>query len=1516
MTSIILLNGASPLLAIATTVDSSIVESSTAEPTTDTSNVENPETVTEEIPASEEPAAEPEYVEVEADYDENELSDEYKEDSAQPAVYLTEKNLTDEVTFKGEILAGIEQQENRRTETHLTKLVLQCSESDDSWGDVHTFEIKDDSTAIQVEKYAFDFSKSLDEVKAGNYRLIAEYDIQEYEEDSLKRVNRHKGMFMVGEVEDESEEEVSSSDTDASSQNLTQSEAKSSTNQLPFSGSLYASNGLGRSGNPALEVIYQGPREFNRVGITNVKNRSATAQVSYEADQHLTVDGTTYAVWSTSSTYMRDVIQPSQLLGNSYSLSETDWQRLVNNGNYTQGEIVSIGGGRRQDKFNLTGLLPNKYHYVWFIRIVTTTGPFGSITSRSGYFPTDTTQWLNNDKNIYNPFRFKTDMPDPLTITAPKFYHDSTTQAGTTIKMEGQAYTGDITPTNYQGRVYINNGVNTLNPVTALGHNLNPKTYHGGTITGLKPGTRYQGQVMIRNYLEGPIYSDWGGKDGKNTYFYTPNTVWEPSVASRNTPTTTTDASATLYARYNVGETPAHPTSVKVEYKEAASGTWSSTSAGSIEPANNRVKFSLSGLKAKTAYDVRVSVLNASGIWSYSSNAHRFTTNGIKLSLNPPNFSTIEINGGNGGTSVQLSSSSYTGDITTTPNTGILEMAYENAPSTSFQTKLTGIQYSGGVVNSSGRTVTGLERGTKYKARLKINDYGTNGTNGSPQFSGEKSVSTTNFVNTPVLSENKAPTATVRASARFTSTYVVNSNPALAAHPTSLEVIICRPNLGEQWDFDNPLPTQSGQGPYVEILTFGNGNIDFRVRNLDPKELYRVAHRVRNAGGISNWAEGSTVTTYANPITISSQPTITVNSATSAILNKGSYSGDASRTDLKVQKQTTTGAWVDSNIPSYENVPMNSTHYATTTQLGFPFGGLLPGSKYRSKIMMKYNDASNRWQDSSTDYGWYEYITPNVVATPSSFTFGDPPGIANEATVTLVASYEASDGISGSHPTDSSWDSVNNSWNNVQVEISRTGEDSGFWRITDNTSDGRLVPTEPPVVDPVAKTVTFKVSGLLIKQEYWIRCQVKNDSGIWSGYPNGKYIKTPGLKLTINAPKFKQETATDTSIDMEGQRYNGDITQFNGQGIVKVTPNNGGIWENKVTDLMHMQNQGTALNPQFYADVTVPNLEPGTQYRGQVAIKDSIEEYRDSPWGGKDGIDTHFYTKNGIKTLSEPTQETPTSSNGAVATFTAGYKAADINPAYIAAHPNKVKVFLSTDGISYDLITTTSSGPKLEADDDINTIDKEVTFKLEGLQENTHYYVKYAVVNEGGTSSKSAPYEFDTLGRTPGFYVHEAPSYFNFGVIDYSGSELSHSLVNASPTDETLIDFENINVNSQWILSAKLSQLLVSNGSETLSGSKILLDREIKKTADNGTTWNTVVSTYFDSIIGVSGQLTLPSDGSTSVPIVKATDIAYGKGNFRSVIPLDSVELVVPANTGMEGKVYEGKITWTLDATP
>lgn len=1516
MSSILLLQSLSPLLAVATTVETETTEATMSSEQSSQTSAPATEQSTEE------PPAEPVYTEVEKNYEDNELSSDYQEQSAQPAVQFTKKELTKEVTLEGEILSGIEQQEGQRTETRLTKFLLQKKEKD-TWEDVQSFvSKKEEEQTIQDQAYTFAYSETLKKGGVYQYRFVVDYEIRRYEEEQLKEVDRHKAHYLIGEVKvkEEAAENSEEETMEESSQMTEESnrEIKESAPEILSREEFKAKTAREISPLAVSDIHISGTDINNLLNITNIKKNQATiSSRARSVGNDSALPGDIYIVWSTNQYYIRNVIQPSS----SLFMNDSDWQRVVAGGNYKLSTETGNGANLiRESQVTITGLSPNTTYYFWMFRKVLVNGPGFQNVTWPPHVPDGTTT-RTQDTNYIVPYRFTTDAPDPLTVTKPKFYHDNNTKAGDRIQMAGQRLYGDITPNNYQGTVQISNGVSTSTPVTTLGHDLgwggtttDHKYYHSGTITGLTPGTRYQGRIGIKNYAGNLVYSPWGGKDDQNAYFYTSNTVWKPVVQSKNSPTSATNASATLYAAYNVGNVAAHPSNSLVEYKEASSGTWLNA-AGTIAQTNNRVNFTLSNLKANTSYQARVSALNASGVWSYASEILTFTTNPVKLVIDPPVFDASKTTS----TSVTLGSSGYTGDISTNGNDGILEMSGNS--SATLATKFSNVQHSTtrgfsnakGVVNNvtNGRQITGLTAGTKYQARLQIKDYGTNGSNGVLQPSNQTTICTTNVANLPTLTTNGniRPTATTKAALSLKGTYKFNSVTSLAAHPTEV-LVMTKTNEQADWPWGSPLPTTAhSQNPYVQITSLGGGDLRFTIRNLETSKYYRVAYCLKNAGGYSNWAEYSGgITTLAQEIKIPAQPIFTVSNATSAILNTGSYSGDANRTDLKVQKQTGASSWIDVNSTSYNNVPMNTTQRKYATPLGYGFSGLTPGSKYRSKIMMQYNDSSGQWQDSSIAHGWYEYITPNTVSPPVITKLANIAETPNGAAISVSGQYQV-DTQYPQHPKNSGVsDGVGGK--GVQIEI-KGPTDSVFVPAGSKVSDLQINSSGS------TPSISFKLNNLDTAKSYVIRYRVKNDSNLWSEWGSSASFVTKGIDLTLDPPILDQGSATTNSINMIGQRYYGDITQTNNQGAVLITSIGESQWHVVESGVLgHTLGRGDSNTPNNkYNNYLIGGLTPGTQYKAQVHIKNFDGDTRSSQWSNQ-----FAYTKNTIDNLTSHAPSTPTAYNNATATFTAGYQAGG-NPlatiTEVPAHPTKVNVYLSTDGLNYDLLDVDSgaSGPRLFRDDDINTSGKTSTFKIEGLLENTHYYVKYSVINGGGESSLSAPYDFTTLSRPDGLYINERPAEFDFGTVDFSSNNSTHPLEDTSG-NETAVDFENINVNNNWSLSAKLSELKVDGESHLkLVGSSITLNNQLKETTDDGTTWTPADPTKLASGVNTTGPITLLADDSTSVELFKTADIPYGQSRFRNIIPLSSVSLFIPGNQGVKGKEYEGHITWTLNAT-
>ncbi|EOH94483.1 WxL domain-containing protein [Enterococcus pallens] len=860
--------------------------------------------------------------------------------------------------------------------------------------------------------------------------------------------------------------------------------------------------------------------------------------------------------------------------------------------------------------------------------------------------------------------------------------------------------------------------------------------------------------------------------------------------------------------------------------------------------------------------------------------------------------------------SVVLGTSYYTGDITQTTNDGILEMT-SNTSLTNWGNKFTNVQHETkrGITNSkgkindvtNGRQVTGLTPGTKYQARLKIKDYGTTGTNGNVKSSGETTFYTKNSVESPVLVQNNPPVGTTKGSATFTGSYGYSSVPALAAHPNKATV---RVNTGSGWSGDLTATTT----PAVQVTKLANGQVAFTLTKLEPKTNYQVAYNVTNLGGTSEWAflRGGSFDSRGLPLVLDA-PKFNVTTDNAATLGLSGYTGDISPSEndgvLEMTSNTSLTVWQN----KFTNVQHDIGRGTSTSKgkvnnvvNGRQVTGLVPGTKYQARLKIKDYGTSAQVQTS----GETTVYTKNSVTSPV-LNENNSPTTTTPASAVFTGSYGYNSVNSlAAHPTSA--------------------------RVRVNTGSGwgqDLTATTTPAVQIITLAngqIRFKLTNLSPKQKYHVAYNVTNQGGTsnWAflngtdNFDEGNF-STKGVKPDISPPIFLQTTATPTSIDMKSGTYTGDLGTLVNHGIIQTESYNVGAEKDStanVTDLAHDPILKT------YAGSRVEGLNPGTRYRGWVAFKDYGTNGTDGSYSYKErteanGDPYYFYTTNSINNLTEPVRGMPTTANNATATFTAGYQAAGQHSAQVAAHPTKVKVFISTDGSSFDEITTSTSGPRLSRDDDIDSSAKTVTFKLEGLQENTRYYVKYSVVNQGGESPESTVYDFITLARPNGFYINQTPQAFDFGTVEMSENTMSHPLQNISGGGNYFsVDFENINMNSQWTLSAKLSKLQVVGGQQTLAGSSILMDKELKRTTDGGGTWETPDSTKFDSILGIQGSsISLPSDGETSVSLFKATDIPYGIGHFENRIAKDSVRLVIPGNTGQKGKTYSGKITWTMD---
>lgn len=850
----------------------------------------------------------------------------------------------------------------------------------------------------------------------------------------------------------------------------------------------------------------------------------------------------------------------------------------------------------------------------------------------------------------------------------------------------------------------------------------------------------------------------------------------------------------------------------------------------------------------------------------YVFNGYEFTTDSAApLSINAPTFTQASATHN----TIPMVGKNYTGDIFQTSGQGKVQVTSNDG--TTVQDKVTNLGHTtsqGGSYNSA--TVSGLTAGTRYKGRTAIKDYG--GTWRYSPWSGY--FYTANTVNQPTVPSQTAPTTSNNAIAQVSATYNVGD---VAAHPTVVEVQASTNNSA--WSTLSTSTTPATTNPAINT---GSKNVSFTLSKLNARTKYYVRYRVRNASNVwSGYSTSREFTTGSMALTLNT-PTFTQATAThNAIYMTGAtYTGDIFQTSGqgKVQVTSDDGTTVQDKITNLTHTVSRGGSYHNVT-----VPNLVAGTRYKGRVAIK--DYGGTWKYSGWSGYFYTNNTGNQPAVPTLNT----PTAANNATAVVSATYNA--GNVAAHPT------------TTEVQIST---DNSNWT-TINTSTTPA--TTNPSITTGSKTISFTLSKLNSKTKYYVRYRVRNASNVWSGYSTSREFTTKGVPLVISPPVFDQTTATATSIQLKPGTYTGDISQTANQGVVFTESYKSGTndndWIARVNNLQH-----TTTTNGTYAATMVNGLTPGTRYRGWVQFK-NFEGTVVGPIGQPAGAaNEYFYTKNTLSSLSAPTLNTPVAEQGATAEFSMDYQAAGDHPDQPAAHPSKVKVYLSTNGVDFSEISTQSGAPSIDTYN-LDTTNKKATVKIKNLSAGQPYYVRCSVVNQGGESEQTPARAFTTNQRQAGFYISETPT-FNFGVQSVSPTAITAGLSNTQETENFGIRMENVGINSNWSFAARVSSLQTQDGSnQELTGAQIAFDKQLQKTTD-GVIWQSVTQD-FEGLSETTAILT--ADNSTT-QLWKSTNIAAGQGKFRTTIAFDSVNLLIPGNSGKKGGFYEGKIEWLMVNEP
>lgn len=657
-----------------------------------------------------------------------------------------------------------------------------------------------------------------------------------------------------------------------------------------------------------------------------------------------------------------------------------------------------------------------------------------------------------------------------LTLSTPTF--TQSTAIATGIYMVGTTYTGDIFQTSGQGKVQVtsNDGTAVQDKITNLTHTISQGgTYHNITVSGLVAGTRYRGRVAIKDYTGTWKYSGW------SDYFYTPNTVNQPTITTQNTPTAANNATADVSATYNAGDVAAHPTSTDIQISTNNS-TWSTITADTTPAITDRVfntgsksvTFKLSKLNSRTRYYVRYRARNSSNVWSDFSASREFTTNSVALALTAPTFT----QGSATATSIPMVGKAYTGDIFQTTTQGIVQVTPNDG--TTIQDKVTNLGHTnttGGSYNSA--TVGSLAAGTRYRGRVAIKDYG-----GTLRYSGWSDYFyTPNTVNQPAISTLGAPTAAADATADVSATYNAGDT---AAHPTSTDIQISTDN--STW---STITAETTPAITDRVFNTGTKGVTFKLSKLNAKTRYYLRYRVRNSSNV--WSEFSTsreFTTLGVPLDIS--PPVfdqAIATATGIQLKQGTYTGDISQnandgivyTESYKNEEANENDWTQRVSNLQHTITRNGTYSSTM------INGLTPGTRYRGWVKFKNaegTDVGPISQPEGSDN--YYFYTKNIVSNLSEPTLNSPVA-ENGATAEFSVDYQAA----GDHP-----DQPAAHPSDVKIYLSTDG--TTFSEINASPNSPSI---EDFTIDPTAKKATVKIKTLNAGQTYHVKCSVVNQGG-------------------------------------------------------------------------------------------------------------------------------------------------------------------------------------------------------------------------------------------------------------------------------------------------------------------------------------------------------------------------------------------------------------------------------------
>lgn len=889
------------------------VPSEEVKTTTTTENSPTKESDSPSLPSIPDPAPTSSEVEPKEEkalsFEDRQLLDEATNDSAIPAIVFQEKQLENGLTIQGDVSAGTESKEENQSQTILSALILQRRAEDGSWEEVHRFPIDDNGINVTESAFPFAYSEGVEKTGEASFRLAAEYTIKYATNDeqnqkasleigTVTKVEKEESQQSEEKIstEQESTEVVPEETTESTKEVIDSTEDRTVESSGPEGESTQeepimidpavhttSPNTLGNNSQiPKMQEMYR--EAFQRgLGIMPLSGQDLSIATPATSEQYNYSTNVSKAVVDDPSlvsaryTSKTKVTMYVKLGWNYYSftaanssITDQEMQNGVNSRPYsyyiqfsnTRWSSNQIYGDLTKGKLNQTGTaehgylnsLTNNRRIIKKIDVSTaktTVWSYNSTVVEITGVPVGAhlicDHQIDNGEHAssYIHYDFVESNAKELTyISTPTFTaSDGIVNA---VVMSKGTYTGD-TSFNFRST----GGKLQLFGTSSWGDHISDVGFSGGeyvtrTVSGLTAGNEYYGKMLLPDWL------DVWRESGQRT-FYTPNSVKSSILKSRNVPTTSNDASATLTGEYVVGTRAAHPSSVEVQILKNYS--WETVpSTSSFDTSTRTVTHTISGLAPSTQYFTRYRVKNASNAWSPWAVSSGFTTRGLALSVSTPTFDQVNATTNQ----ITMNTGSYTGHVSidaSNSNTGQIKISNDNG---TLWTLVTSNLQHDQILNGEykGETLSGLTAGTAYQAKVGLkNDLGTyvDSLNAGLFY-------TKNTVNQPIVDSLPTPAGKYNAYANISGIYGIGPTGTSPAHPDKIQVRISRDDATWQEIDGSTTPQLDSQS----IDTSSTKGI-FAISKLKADTDYYVQYRVENKGGWSAWSASESFKTPLGP---------------------------------------------------------------------------------------------------------------------------------------------------------------------------------------------------------------------------------------------------------------------------------------------------------------------------------------------------------------------------------------------------------------------------------------------------------------------------------------------------------------------------------------------------------------------------------------------------------------------------------------------------------------------------